>query len=335
MAYAVIALAGCSNTPVSRHGQLTLKDKVLVDKRGEKVQLRGFSSENLSKSEMYLVLPNLKELRDDFSSDVIRTAMYIHRRDFGYSINPGLKDIVKRIVRDATKTGLYVVIDWHIMAEKNPMITLEDSKLFFAEMSKEFGKQNNIIYEICNEPNGDEVTWDGEIRPYAEEIIKVIRANDKRNIILVGTPNFSSRPDLAMDSPLPDPLVMYVFHFYAGINDERSRDTIRRAMTTLPVFCSEFGSTGPSGSGKLYPEELSRWMNFMEENSISWCNWNLSTMSETSAALQLSYKLGSGVKMKDKLSKSGELIYYFMNRNRKSADILKIPEALAGVPEVQ
>jgi hypothetical protein len=48
----------------------------------------------------------------------------------------------------------------------------------------------NVIYEIYNEPN-DGKTWDG-IRNYSIALIDTIRRYDPDNLIVVGTPNFSS-----------------------------------------------------------------------------------------------------------------------------------------------
>lgn len=39
-------------------------------------------------------------------------------------------------------------------------------------MSKKYSKQKNVIYEICNEPNG--CSW-STIRSYAAQVIKIIR----------------------------------------------------------------------------------------------------------------------------------------------------------------
>ena len=52
---------------------------------------------------MFVTPRYLKELKDDFKSDVIRVAMYTNRRDYGYFMSPELKEVVKLVVNDATK----------------------------------------------------------------------------------------------------------------------------------------------------------------------------------------------------------------------------------------
>ena len=65
-----------------------------------------------------------------------------------------------------------------------------------------YKRQNNtnVIYEICNEPNGG-TSW-STIKKYAEKIIKGIRTYDKKAVILVGTPNWSQDVDQAALSPV-------------------------------------------------------------------------------------------------------------------------------------
>jgi endoglucanase len=52
-------------------------------------------------------------------------------------------------------------------------------------MSKKYGKNPHIIYEIFNEPL--QVSW-ASIKDYHQAVVNAIRANDKKNIIILGTP---------------------------------------------------------------------------------------------------------------------------------------------------
>ncbi len=60
---------------------------------------------------------------------------------------------------------------------------IDDAVDFFGEMSERYKDSNAVLYEICNEPNGN-VTWNDNVKPYAETVIPVIRANTNA-IILV------------------------------------------------------------------------------------------------------------------------------------------------------
>ena len=69
----------------------------------------------------------------------------------------------------ATSQDMYVIVDWHILSDNNPNMHKDEAIDFFAQMSKEFSGHNNVIYEICNEPNGG-TSWE-EIKSYAQEVI--------------------------------------------------------------------------------------------------------------------------------------------------------------------
>ena len=82
---------------------------------------------------------------------------------------------------------MYVIIDWHILSDSNPLQNKEEAKKFFGEMAERYQGYDNVIYEICNEPNSG-ASWN-DIKNYANEVIPVIREKDQDAIILVGTPS--------------------------------------------------------------------------------------------------------------------------------------------------
>jgi endoglucanase len=313
--------AGSSRNPVGLHGQLSIADRALVDERGQKVQLRGFSTHSLSGGDIFLNSEALAELRDEWKADVVRAAMYVDDPfAHGYIESPNLTRTVESVVGDATDAGLYVIIDWHILIrDRDPLTHLTEAKAFFSAMARKFSGNKNVFYEICNEPNGSDVTWEGNIRPYAEQVIAEIRRYDDHNIVIVGTPTWSQDVDLAAAHPLEDPRVMYTMHFYPGSHGERLRQKVATALKTVPVFCTEFGTTDNTGGGSLYPEELKAWMDFLDAQGISWCNWTLSNYSDSSAALQLTYEPLGDERMSERLTPSGKLIFEYMRRGRADA----------------
>lgn len=61
---------------------------------------------------------------------------------------------------------------------------------------------------MCNEPNptdpgvtNDEAGWK-KVKAYAEPIIKMLRQMGNENIIIIGSPNWSQRPDFAIKTQL-------------------------------------------------------------------------------------------------------------------------------------
>jgi endoglucanase len=136
---------------------------------------------------------------------------------------------------------MYVIIDWHILNDQNPNKYKSQAKKFFDEISKKYAGYDNVLYEICNEPNGG-TSW-SDITKYAKEIIPVIRANSPNSIIIVGTPTWSQDVDVAADNPLPYDNVMYTLHFYSATHKDSYRDKLKKAIDKgLPLWLQNMDS---------------------------------------------------------------------------------------------
>ena len=198
-------------------GKLSVKGTQLVDKNGNAVQLRGVSTHGLAWFPQYVNEDLFRELRQEWKANVIRLAMYTAESG-GYCTDgdkESLKELVKRGVSYAAAQDLYVIVDWHILSDNNPNQYKEEALSFFGEMSRELSAYENVLYEICNEPNGG-TSW-GEIKAYAEEVIPVIRAGAPDAVILVGTPHWCQEAGQAAADPIAGyGNVMYTLHFYAA-----------------------------------------------------------------------------------------------------------------------
>jgi endoglucanase len=163
---------------------------------------------------------------------------------------------------------------------------LPQAKAFFAEMAQRYGKYPNVIYEPFNEPLQN-VTWSKDIKPYHAAIIQTIRQYDPDNLVICGTRVWSQRVDEAADDPLPYSNVAYTLHYYAASHKQWLRDTAQKALDKgVAIMVTEFGTSEASGNGVLDQVETRKWFDFMEANSISWCNWSVADKDETSAALR-------------------------------------------------
>lgn len=184
MFFAFPLLAG----PVTNHGKLKVEGAFLKDQNGDDMQLKGMSSHGLQWFGHYANIGSMRELRDKWGLTVFRAAMYT--AEGGYLQNQSVKEKVHEIVRAAIELDIYVIIDWHILSDKNPMWNVGAAKGFFDEMSRTYAGIPNVFYEIANEPNGD-AGWYNAIKPYAMQVIPVIRANDPDGLVIVGTANWS------------------------------------------------------------------------------------------------------------------------------------------------
>ena len=300
----------------STAGALRVKGTQLVDSKGNAVQLKGISTHGLAWFPKYVNEECFRQLREEWNVNVVRLAMYTAEYG-GYNTGgdkEALKNLIRKGVEYATNQDMYVMIDWHILSDHNPNTYKKEAKKFFAQMSKEFADHNNVIYEICNEPNGN-TSW-REIKSYAEEIIRVIRSNDSDAIIIVGTPNWSQYVDQAAKDPITTSKnIMYALHFYAATHKESLRNTMVSAIQAgLPVFVSEYGISDASGNGAIDKKQANQWVKTMNQYGVSYVAWNLSNKNEASSIIKSSSNKTSGFTEND-LSESGKWLYSMLTGN--------------------
>ncbi len=292
----------------SINGQLKVIGAQLCDENGSPVQLRGVSTHGLAWFPEYVNQDCVDDLKG-WGADLLRLAMYTAESG-GYCTDGDpeeLKDLVRAGVEYATNADMYVIIDWHILSEGTPVTYQAEAEEFFDEMSQEFSDHNNVLYEICNEPNTAD--WP-EIKAYAEDIIPIIRANDPDAVIIVGTPTWSQE----VDKPAADPItdynnIMYTLHFYAGTHKDELRNTMEETIEDgLPVFVTEYGICDASGNGDLDIDSANKWVELMNAYDVSYAVWNLSNKDESSSLIASDVTKTSGFTYDD-LSESGKWVY--------------------------
>ena len=272
------------NKPVLNHGRLSLDGPQIVDESGALIQLKGVSTHGIQWFPEYVALDTFKTMRDDWHINVVRLAMYT---DPSVGYDEKLHALVEKGVAYAIELDLYVIIDWHILSDGNPNLSKERAIQFFDAMSLKYKDVPNVLYEICNEPNGD-VTWTRDIKPYAESVIQVIRNNDEKALIIVGTPTWSQDVDVVANDPIvQQENILYALHFYAATHKAYLRDKFSSALKSgLPMIVSEFGISDASGSGEIDYEEGTIWLDLLETHGIGYVAWNLSNKDETSALIK-------------------------------------------------
>jgi endoglucanase len=284
--------------PVKQFGQLQVKGTQLCDARGNPVVLRGMSLGWHNWWPRFYNAGTINWLHRDWNATVVRAAMGVEPKG-GYISDPtGSVQKVKAVVDAAIKEGIYVIIDWH-----SHNIRLEEAKTFFTRMAKEYGKHPHVIYEIFNEP--ERQSWE-EVKAYSEEVIKAIRSHDPDNIILVGSPHWDQDVHLAADSPLQGfSNLMYTLHFYAATHKQELRDRASYALQKgLPLFISESAGMEASGNGALNEGEWTKWIEWAENNKVSWVTWSVSDKNETCSVLNTTAASEGGWTEKD-LKESG------------------------------
>jgi endoglucanase len=265
--------------PVKQHGPLQVKGTQLCNEKGEPVVLRGMSFGWHNFWPRFYNADAVAWLYKDWNCTVVRAAMGIEPVRGYKSDSAGSVQKIKAVVDAAIKEGIYVIIDWH-----SHNINLAEAKTFFGQMAKEYGKNPHVIYEIFNEP--DYETWD-EVKKYSSEIINTIRQYDSDNIILVGSPHWDQDIHLVADAPLHGfSNIMYTVHFYAATHKQHLRDRCDYALKKgIPIFISDCAGMEASGNGPINEAEWMKWVEWAEENKISWITWSVSDKDETCSVL--------------------------------------------------
>lgn len=305
--FSLVTVTFAGETPFAKHGKLKVDGIQLVDKNNESYQLYGMSTHGIAWYPQFVNQKSFETMRNSWNTNCVRLAMYTFENG-GYC-NGGNKQALKKKITDgvsyATNLGMYVIVDWHILNDHSPLLYMDDAKSFFAEMSKQFKNQDNVLYEICNEPN--DCSWT-DITDYAKDIIPIIRKNNKDAIILVGTPSWSQNVDEATYEPLAFDNIMYVVHFYAATHTYALRSKVEEALSYgTPVFISEFGLCTADGKGKNNFQQAKIWFDLIEKYKLSYCCWNLSNGADTCCVLKSTCRK-TAEWTDDDLSESGQWI---------------------------
>ena len=311
--------------PVSAYGELKAKGGKLVGScpsySDKTVQVKGMSlfwSSAADSALVYYTSQAMGLMVQDMGIEVLRFALGVGDEKFdshGRSYTKGGKNdqkaMVTKMVRAAVENDIYIILDWHTEGA-NGYTT--EAKEFFAWAAEEFGQTNNVIFEIWNEPDGTDMN---SVKRHADQVIPVIRQHSD-NLILVGSPGWSSQPDACANAGISDNNYGCTLHFYAATHqvgggyDGAASTAMGKGV---PVFATEWGTVSADGKGSPNRGASEAWINWMNQNGVSWANWSASAIKEESAAFT-SLTLNQGLKY----SESGSMVKGWMNKGKSYTD---------------
>ncbi|MEP4495140.1 MAG: glycoside hydrolase family 5 protein, partial [Ekhidna sp.] len=281
-----ILFGGVAQTPVETHGALSVMGNQIVNKDGQAVSFAGnslFWSNTGWGGEDFYKPAVVEWLHADWNTTIVRAAMGVDENG-GYLSDASNSQKVKTVVDAAIDLGIYVIIDWHSHHAEDYE---EEAIAFFEEMATLYGDNEHVIYEIYNEPLNT-TSWSNSIKPYAEAVIAAIRAIDNDNLIIVGTSTWSQDVDIASNNPIMGySNIAYTLHFYAGTHGQSLRNKAQVALNNgIALMVTEWGAVNANGDGSVDASETQLWMDFLQENNISHCNWALNDKNEGASALR-------------------------------------------------
>ena len=226
---------------VSEHGKLHVQGTQLCDEHGAAVELHGMSSHGIQWFPQYTTKQAIANTAA-YGANLFRVAMYTG--EGGYLSSPAqIKKAAYAAMDAAIENDMYVIIDWHILSDGDPLTHLKE----------------------------------------AQALVKTIRSNAPDSIILIGSGTWSQDLQDPAADPVVGTNLMYTCHFYAGTHGAWLRQRIADAQKRgLAVFVSEWGASRADGSGGVFTQESETWLNFLHQNGISWASWSLCDKNETS-----------------------------------------------------
>lgn len=311
LGFLLVCLASYSaqaQTPVQKHGNLSISGKHIVDKNGAVTSLAGpsfFWSNTGWGQDRFYTRGAVETFAHDWKAGIVRVAVGAQNDGSILKDRRGNLKRAQTVIEAAVDNGLYVIVDWHShQAERDT----KEAKAFFTHMAKRYGHTANIIYEIYNEPL-DTTDWEKTVKPYAKEVIKTIRTIDPDNLIIVGTQSWAQDVDKAADSPIRgESNILYALHFYAATHKDYLREKAEYAINKgLPIIISEWGSVTYSGDGEMDIDSVGEWMIFAKKHGLTHLNWSVSDKEETASMLKPSASSNGGWTQND-LTPSGRLV---------------------------
>jgi len=296
-------------TPVSLNGFLSVKGTSLVNQHGQEIVLRGASFGWHNWWPRFYNENTVKWLKDDWKCDVVRAAIGVEPKGAYLTDPQHALECLYAVVDAAIKNDMYVIIDWHAHGIKT-----EEAIKFFQIVAEKYKDYPHIIYEIFNEP--ERVSW-ADVKEYSEKVIATIRAIDKKNIILVGSPHWSQDVDVAAADPIKGyDNLMYSLHFYASTHGEHLRNKANIALEKgLALFVSECAGMEATGDGPINMQAWQTWVQWMEENKISWVTWSVADKNETCSKIKDPSSPVSGWKDED-LKDWGKIVREELRKHR-------------------
>lgn len=200
-------------------------------------------------------------------------------------------------VRNATETGMYIIIDWGILTS-DPNQHIADAQGFFKTVAGKYAANPYVLYEICNEPETD--AW-ASVKEYGERLIETIR-NAGSNGIVILAPNHSAThlSNIGGSDPIHEPLdddhaynVAYSFHCYPGNyiyeNEKytygwRVRDAYEAGLTVIVTeFSPMDGTFGNADPLSFDMQESAKYLREFREYDIGYCFFRCASASSSTA----------------------------------------------------
>lgn len=212
-----------------------------------------------------------------------------------------LNEHLDRAVQKCKEEGVYCIIDFHrhrFRPFKSPALDKE-VRMFWETVAPRYANESHVIFELYNEPiipTGQEVKWEkvnwgsrseymkrlwSEWRETAQPWVDLIRKHAPRNLVLIGSPLWSTYPQGAvLHEKFKGENLGYTFTIYPGHqpNTVSELDSgIFEAWKEIPVVVTEWGyqpdvdGDHVKGTTKGFGQTMRKWLSNRPIHWTAWC----------------------------------------------------------------
>lgn len=176
-----------------------------------------------------------------------------------------------RIIEIATELGFYCMVDYHVLVEDGDISQhTELAKQFFTHFGEKYGSQNNILWELANEPFG---STPENLTKYVKEISTLIKQYDSTPILITGhsEEHYNLEDATRLYECFQKNGVDDVFiskHYYNGDEIEKYKKAYQEGM---PLIFSEWSnaSTQDTKPYERYEQMTNQYLEWWHQEGIA------------------------------------------------------------------
>ncbi|AWB27449.1 cellulase family glycosylhydrolase [Halococcoides cellulosivorans] len=219
-----------------------------------------------------------------------------------FSLDGIIQDHLRPAVDYLKVRGQYALIDFHLIRPYNDQGYADDDseyeyragelmELFWPAVAEEFADDDNVIFELFNEPTlpagwgtDDATIWE-MWRTAAQPWVDTVQEHAPARPLVIGSPSWTSYPHMAVDDPFDGDNLIYAGHIYPANGDpyEENSDgsgpfdqTYGAPAEDVPVWITEFGwdpngGSVDQGTTSDWGEPFREWIESYE--NVGWSAW--------------------------------------------------------------
>jgi hypothetical protein len=247
----------------------------IVNARGYVVQLKGFSTMDPT----LVTRSQIIRFRSDWKITILRVPLLVGSGRCwvvgNINVNASYLAAADSVLKWCRDNKIYVLFDgWHEGGTGNTLGEWSSTVAAWRILADRYKNQDHILWEIFNEPHGNNVPWTTWV-PMAEQLIDTIRSrNPVVKAIVAGTANWCQIADVKTRK-FNREKVIYSWHPYSGVYGSIGASVWEQRfgyiMTSgvAPVMNTEWGFTSASDSAN-YGTQL---IQYMKGKGMSWTGW--------------------------------------------------------------